>query len=447
MDFKKVAEEIVKNIGGKENISVMEHCATRLRIVVKDESKVLADNIKKIEGIGGYFLQSGQHQIIIGTGKVNKVFNIINSNGDIKTEGAKQEAYANLNPFQKGLRALADVFIPLIPVLVATGLCMGLRGFILQLGVTLSPEILTLSQVVTDTVFIFLPALVVWSTFKRFGGTPVIGMVLGLMLVAPMLPNAWEVASGAVEPLKIGIFRIEGFQGTILPALIVGIVGSHIEKWIKTWMPSVVDLVFTPFLTIVLGVLAAFFILGPIFTIVEEQVMFAIQTLLGLPFGIGGAFYGAIQQLLTVTGLHHSLMIVEANYLSTLGRNPLNSLGTASMAGQAGAALAYALSIKDKKDRALKLSSIVPCFFGITEPLLFGVTLIDTRIFISGMVGGAVAGAFAMIFDIAPSVMGVTFIPAIPAYLGNNLLGYLAMIVVGMGVGMLMTKILVKKSK
>lgn len=445
MDFNKIAQEIVLNIGGKDNISVLEHCATRLRIVVKDNSKVNTENLKNIKGIGGYFYQSGQHQIIIGTGKVNKVFNIINSDGTIKSDGAKESAYANLNPVQKILRSLADVFIPLIPVLVATGLFMGLRGFVMQLGLTLSPEVLTLSQVVTDTVFIFLPALVVWSTFRRFGGTPVIGMVLGLMLIAPMLPNAWEVASGAVEPLKVGIFRIEGFQGTILPALIVGIFGAHVEKWIKSWMPSIVDLVFTPFLTIVIGILAAFFVLGPIFIMVEDIIMMGVQSVIELPFGIGGAIFGGTQQALTVTGLHTSLMLIETSYLASKGVNPMNALITASMAGQAGAAIAYAMSIKDKEDRTLKLSSIVPCFFGITEPLLFGVTLSNTKVFISGMIGGAIAGAFAMLFNVAPSVMGVTFIPAIPAYLGNNLLGYLAMIAIGMGTGMIMTKILVKQ--
>lgn len=445
MDFNKIAQEIVLNIGGKDNISVLEHCATRLRIVVKDNSKVNTENLKNIKGIGGYFYQSGQHQIIIGTGKVNKVFNIINSDGTIKSDGAKESAYANLNPIQKILRSLADVFIPLIPVLVATGLFMGLRGFVMQLGLTLSPEVLILSQVVTDTVFIFLPALVVWSTFRRFGGTPVIGMVLGLMLIAPMLPNAWEVASGAVEPLKVGIFRIEGFQGTILPALIVGIFGAHVEKWIKSWMPSIVDLVFTPFLTIVIGILAAFFVLGPIFIMVEDIIMMGVQSVIELPFGIGGAIFGGTQQALTVTGLHTSLMLIETSYLASKGVNPMNALITASMAGQAGAAIAYAMSIKDKEDRTLKLSSIVPCFFGITEPLLFGVTLSNTKVFISGMIGGAIAGAFAMLFNVAPSVMGVTFIPAIPAYLGNNLLGYLAMIAIGMGTGMIMTKILVKQ--
>lgn len=445
MDYNLVAQLILKNVGGKSNIKVMEHCATRLRIVVRDDSQVNSEEIKNIEGVGGYFFQSGQHQIILGTGKVNKVFDILNKDGEIKTSGIKEEAYSNLNIFQKGLRSLADVFIPLIPVLVATGLFMGIRGFVLQLGVKLSPEFLTLSQVITDTVFIFLPALVVWSTFKRFGGTPAIGMVLGLMLIAPMIPNAWEVASGSVEPLQLGIFKIQGFQGTIIPALIVGIFGAFVEKWIKSWMPSAVDLIFTPFLTIIIGMFAGFLILGPLFSTIEHLVMNSIKSLLNIPFGIGGAIYGACQQILTVTGLHHSLMIVETSYLSTEGINPLNALGTASMAGQAGAAIAFALREKNKEKRALQFSSIVPCFFGITEPLLFGITLTNSKVFISGMIGGAVGGAFAKLFEIAPSVMGVTFIPAIPAYLGHNLFMYLAMIGVAMGTGILMTGILLKR--
>lgn len=445
MDYNLVAQLILKNVGGKSNIKVMEHCATRLRIVVRDDSQVNSEELKNIKGVGGYFFQSGQHQIILGTGKVNKVFDILNKDGEIKTSGIKEEAYSNLNAFQKGLRALADVFIPLIPVLVATGLFMGIRGFVLQLGVELSPEFLTLSQVITDTVFIFLPALVVWSTFKRFGGTPAIGVVLGLILIAPMIPNAWEVASGSVEPLQLGIFKIQGFQGTIIPALIVGIFGAFVEKWIKSWMPSVVDLIFTPFLTIIIGMFAGFLILGPLFSTIEHLVMNSIKSLLNIPFGIGGAIYGACQQILTVTGLHHSLMIVETSYLSTEGINPLNALGTASMAGQAGAAIAFALREKNKEKRALQFSSIVPCFFGITEPLLFGITLTNSKVFISGMIGGAVGGAFAKLFEIAPSVMGVTFIPAIPAYLGHNLFMYLAMIAVSMGTGILMTGILLKR--
>ncbi|GAK86105.1 PTS system, sucrose-specific IIB component and IIC component [Vibrio ponticus] len=222
----KIAVSLLNALGGKENIRALEHCATRLRVVVKDDAKVDADTIKKTAKVAGYFLQSGQHQVILGTGLVNAVHGEMTKLVDGELESTKGAAYENMSPFQKALRALADVFIPLIPVLVATGLFMGLRGFAQQLGVTFSPDVLTMTQVVTDTVFIFLPALVVWSAFQRFGGTPVVGMVLGLMLIAPMLPNAWAVASGDAERLSLGIFQVQGFQGTIIPALIVGIFGA-----------------------------------------------------------------------------------------------------------------------------------------------------------------------------------------------------------------------------
>ncbi len=405
----KIAVSLLNALGGQENIRALEHCATRLRVVVKDDAKVNAEAIKKTTKVAGYFLQSGQHQVILGTGLVNDVHAEMTKLIDGTLESTKGAAYENLSPFQKGLRALADVFIPLIPVLVATGLFMGLRGFAQQLGVTFSPDVLIMTQVVTDTVFIFLPALVVWSSFQRFGGTPVVGMVLGLMLIAPMLPNAWAVASGDAQRLSLGMFQVQGFQGTIIPALIVGIFGANLERWIKSWMPSVVALVFTPFLTITIGMLAGLLIIGPIFNIVEHGVMVSSETIVNLPFGIGGAIFGAFQQVLTVTGLHHSLMVVELNFLSTLKVNPLNALITASMAGQAGAAIAYTMSLKDKEQKALNYSSIAPCFFGITEPLLFGITLTNSKVFAAGMVGGAIAGAFATMMHIAPSVMGVTY--------------------------------------
>lgn len=441
---EKISKQILAAIGGKDNIVALEHCATRLRIVVKDNDLVAADVIKNIDKVRGYFYQSGQHQIILGTGLVDKIYALMTADAPASSASVKQSAYENMNWFQKSIRALADVFIPLIPVLVATGLFMGIRGFAEQLGFEFSPDVLVLTQVVTDTVFIFLPALVVWSAFNRFGGTPVVGMVLGLMLVAPMLPNAWDVASGGTEMLKIGFFNIQGYQGTIIPALIVGIFGANVERWIRRWMPAVVDLVFTPFLTILIGSMTALFIIGPIFTLVEHGIMNSANVIINLPYGIGGGILGAAQQALTVTGLHHSLMVVELNLLANGGVNPLNALITASMAGQAGAAIAYTLSLKDKKEKALKFSSIVPCFFGITEPLLFGVTLTNSKVFLSGMIGGAVAGIFAMLMHIAPPMMGITFLPAIPGYLGHGMALYLAMIAIAMIVGMIFTKLLVK---
>ncbi|WP_417880527.1 PTS transporter subunit EIIC [Vibrio sp.] len=444
MDNQTIAKKLLDAVGGYSNIKALEHCATRLRIVVADNDLIQADTIKTIDKVAGYFYQSGQHQIILGTGLVDKIYSLLKQDGQISDANVKQSAYQNMNIVQKCIRALADVFIPLLPVLVATGLFMGLRGFAQQLGVQFSPELLTMTQVVTDTVFIFLPALVVWSAFNRFGGTPVVGMVLGLMLVAPMLPNAWNVASGNAQVLTFGFFHVQGFQGTILPALITGILGASLEKWIRTWMPAMVDLVFTPFLTITVSVIIALFAIGPVFNLVEHGVMHSAEFIIALPFGLGGILFGGLQQLLTVTGLHHSLIVVELNFLSNTGVDPLNALITASMAGQAGAAIAFVMSIKDKKEKALKASSIVPCFFGITEPLLFGVTLTNSRVFISGMIGGAAAGAYAVMMNIAPSVMGVTFIPAIPAYLGHGLVHYLLMIIIGMLTGGILTKLLVK---
>lgn len=439
-----IATKLLAALGGKDNIRALEHCATRLRIVVTDNEKVDAATLKSTDKVVGYFFQSGQHQIILGTGLVNQIHGIMTKMVGDTGESAKGAAYDKLNPFQKGLRALADVFIPLIPVLVATGLFMGLRGFAEQLGLKLSTDWLIMSQMITDTVFIFLPALVVWSAFKRFGGTPVVGMTLGLMLIAPMLPNAWEVAAGTAQPLALGIFKIQGFQGTIIPALIVGIFGASVERWVKSWMPSVVDLVFTPFLTIIISVFAGLLFIGPVFNVVEHGIMTSANTLINLPFGLGGFIFGGLQQVLTVTGLHHSLMVVELDLLSSTGINPINAFITASMAGQAGAAIAYTMGLKDKKEKALKYSSIVPCFFGISEPLLFGVTLTNSKVFISGIIGGAVAGAFAAGMHIAPSVMGVTFLPAIPAYIGSGLGTYLAMIAMAMITAMITTKILVR---
>ena len=247
-----VAQEILKNIGGKENIKSMEHCATRLRLIVKDKSLINEKAIENIDGVRGQFFAAAQYQIILGTGFVNKVFAAMNGEG-VETGNVKEDAYSDMTLPQKISRTLGDIFVPIIPVLVATGLFMGLRGLLTNLGVEFSPTFNTLSEVLTDTAFIFLPALVAWSTMKKFGGTPVVGIVLGLMLVAPQLPNAWQVAGGA-DPIYISLLGISipivGYQGSVLPALVLGIIAAKLEKFIRKFMPDVLDLIFTPFLTL-----------------------------------------------------------------------------------------------------------------------------------------------------------------------------------------------------
>ncbi len=245
MSDKGLAKKIINGIGGKENIVSVQHCATRLRIVVGNKEQIDTQGIEALDKVKGSFFNAGQYQIILGTGLVNRVFNeVVEEIGEIEQHDErshKTETYGNV--FQRAIRMFADVFVPIIPVLVATGLFMGLRGLLTQeivlniFGLTsesIPAQLLTFTQVLTDTAFSFLPALICWSTFKSFGGSPVIGIVLGLMLVNPSLPNAYEVGQQVAEPLVFFNFiKVSGYQGSVLPAFFTGLVAVKVEKWIR----------------------------------------------------------------------------------------------------------------------------------------------------------------------------------------------------------------------
>lgn len=295
MDNKSIAEEILKNIGGKENVKSVAHCATRLRIIVVDKDKLNNDGVENIDKVKGCFFNSGQFQIILGTGLVDKVYaEFIKIVGE-ENKISLKEAKASGNKFQRAIRIFGDIFVPIIPVLVATGLFMGLRGLIVQeqvlaiLGLTSSDvpaSFITFTQILTDTAFAFLPALVCWSTFKTFGGNPVIGIVIGLMLVSNNLPNAYDVASGSAEPLKyFGFINVVGYQGSVLPAFITGILGANFEKLLRKYIPDVLNLILVPFLTLLVSVTLALFIIGPMFHSVENYILIIVEKILTLPLG------------------------------------------------------------------------------------------------------------------------------------------------------------------
>lgn len=335
---------------------------------------------------------------------------------------------SELNAMQKLSKVLGHIFIPIIPVLVATGLFIGLRGFIINLGFQLNPTIELFSEILTDTVFMFLPVLISWSTVKVFGGRPVIGIVLGLMLVAPQLPSAWEVGGG-VEPLRITILGInmslKGFQGSVIPALFVGIIAASIEKKLKKIVPEVLDLIVTPLITLLVSMFLGLLIIGPIMNGVEQYVLRAFTSFLSLPFGLGGLLIGGVNQVIVITGMHHALTALEIKLLAETGLNPFNAIITGAIAAQGAAALAVALKTKDKTRRSLYISSAVPAFLGIGEPAIFGVNLRLIKPFIFALVGGAASGAFASIINLAGSGMGITVIPGILLYLNENLIGYI----------------------
>lgn len=334
-----------------------------------------------------------------------------------------------MSMLQKISRTFGDVFVPIIPVLVATGLFMGLRGLLTNLGLLQTgTNFYLFSEVLTDTAFAFLPALVAWSTMKKFGGTPVIGIVIGLMLVSPSLPNAYNVAAGTQTPIYLSVLGLSipvvGYQGSVLPVLVLGIIASKTQKFLKKFVPDVIDLIVTPFLTLLISMVLGLLVVGPIMHTAELWVFGAIKSFMLLPYGIGGAVVGGIHQVIVVTGIHHAFSALEVELLSSTGVNPFNAMITCGIVAQGAAALAVALKTQDKKKRSLYISSAVPAFLGITEPAIFGINLRFIKPFVFGCIGGAVGGALAGILNMAGTGMGITALPGILLYM-NNIVGYL----------------------
>ena len=443
----RVAKLIEKYVGGMDNVRSAEHCATRLRLIINDKSRLDEKAIENIDGVKGQFFAAAQYQIILGTGFVDKVFAEFVKGVTFNSTSNKDAVYAQMTPIQKISRTLGDVFVPIIPVLVATGLFMGLRGAAQSLGIHFSENLLRMSQILTDTAFAFLPALVCWSTTKRFGGTPVIGIVLGLMLVAPQLPNAYAIAGGEAQPIPMDVFGLTvpvvGYQGSVLPALVLGIFAAKLQRWLKTFVPDIIDLIVTPFLTLLLSMLLGLLVVGPIMHTIEIGIFGAVQTFLQLPLGIGGFIVGGLQQVIVVFGVHHVFNALEVQLLATTGADPFNAIITGAIVAQGGAAVAVAMKTKDPKKRALYFSSAVPAFLGITEPAIFGINLRFMKPFLYALAGGACAGGVASIMHLAGTGMGITVLPGTLLYL-DHLLEYIIVNAIGFGIAFALTFTLFK---
>ncbi|HEU6166685.1 TPA: PTS glucose transporter subunit IIA [Streptococcus pneumoniae] len=444
MNNTEIAKSVIEAIGGKDNVSSVAHCATRLRIMVKDKEKIDTNRVENIEKVQGAFFNAGQFQIIFGTGTVNRIYDEVVSLGlptsttsEMKAEAAKQG-----NWFQRAVRTFGDVFVPIIPAIVATGLFMGLRGLLEAFGVVLPSDFLIYSKILTDTAFIALPALVVWSTFKVFGGNQTIGIVLGLMLISDSLPNAWEVAQGGeIVPIKFfGLVDVVGLQGSVLPAFIIGVVGANFEKWVRKYVPEVLDLLVTPFITLFVMSILGLFVLGPIFHQVEKVILSLTTTVLYLPFGLGGLIIGGTHQLIVVSGVHHIFNLLEINLLSATGQNPFNAIITAAMTAQGAAAVAIGVKTKSPKLKALTLPAALSAFLGITEPVIFGVNLRFRKPFVLSLLAGALGGALSALLGLAGTSNGITIIPGSMLYVGNGQLPqYLFMVAVSFALGFTFT--------
>lgn len=452
MDYRKTAQEIYDHIGKKENIISAAHCATRLRLVIGDNAKADKEYVENIEGVKGVFFAQGQMQIILGTGVVNKVYDEfiqIAGVSESSKEDLKKVAASRANPVQRLIKTLGDIFVPIIPAIVASGFLMGImealnfmvnNGF---LNIDTSGSIYTFAQLFSNTAYTFLPILIAYSGAKVFGANPYLGAVIGMIMIHPNLQNAWTVATEGVHATQkvwFGLYSIDmvGYQGHVIPVIIAVWVLAQIEKRLHKVVPAMFDLFVTPLVSVFVTGYLTLSVIGPIFVAVENGLLNGIQWLIALPFGIGSFIMGAFYAPTVVAGVHHMYTIIDLGQISKFGVTYWLPLASAANIAQGGATLAVALKTKDQKIKSMAVPSALSACMGITEPAIFGVNLRFGKPFVMGCVGGAVGALFASVTGLGATGTGVTGIFGILLCL-NNPVSYILMFVIAFGVAFVLT--------
>ena len=423
LDYRQAAQEILDAIGGPGNVVSAAHCATRLRLVLADDAKVDQAAVDNAAGAKGNFKASGQLQVIYGTGTVNKVYDEFIALGHItaatKAEVKEAAAQQQTNPFMRAIKLLGDVFVPIIPAIVASGLLLGImsalsfmdtNGFISLDTNNAWYQILNL---VSNTAFTFLQILIGYSAASAFGANPYLGAVMGMILINPGLQNANTVATeGVLQTYSVipGLYSIEwtGYQGHVIPIVIACGILAFIEKRLHKVVPEAFDLFVTPLVSVAVTAYVTMLAVGPVFVWAENAILGGIQFLLTLPLGLGSLIMGALYAPTVVTGIHQMYTTIDLGQIATYGVTYWLPLASAANIGQAGAALAVALKTKDVKVRSLALPSSLSAFMGITEPAIFGVNLRFFKPFVAGCIGGGLGAMFASIVGLAAAGTGVT---------------------------------------
>ena len=422
MDYKKTAEEIYQLLGGKENLVSAAHCATRLRIVLADTKKCDNDAIENVDGVKGTFFASGQLQVILGTGVVNKVYDefikIAGISGATKEE-VKQAAAEKTNWFQKAIKTIGDIFVPIIPAIVASGFLMGIMealNFMVNNGfiqIDTSSSIYVFAQLFSNVAYTFLPILIGFSAAKVFGGNPFLGAVIGMIMIHPDLQNAWTVASEGVQKTQevfFGLYSIDmvGYQGHVIPIMISVWVMSFLEEKLHKYVPAMLDLFVTPLVSVFVAGYLALAVIGPVFVVIENAIINGVQWLIAIPFGIGSFIMGGLYATTVVSGIHHMYTVIDIGQLAQYGLTFWLPLASAANVGQGGAALAVAFRSKNKKTKSVALPAALSACMGITEPVIFGINLRFLKPFIAGSIGGACGALYASIVHLGATGTGVT---------------------------------------
>lgn len=452
MDYRKVAEEIYEKVGKKENLISAAHCATRLRLVIADNGKCDSKAVEEIDGVKGVFFASGQLQIILGTGTVNKVYDeflkVSGMSAATKAE-AKQAAVAQQNVFKRAIKTLGDIFVPIIPAIVASGFLMGIMealNFMVGNGfVTMdtTSSVYVFAKLFSNVAYVFLPILIAYSAASAFGGNPYLGAVIGMLMIHPDLQNAWTVASQGVmvrQSVWFGLYEIDliGYQGHVIPVIIAVWVMCFIEKRLHKIIPEMFDLFVTPLVSVFVTGYLTYSVIGPVFVLIENSIINGIQWLIALPLGIGSFVMGALYAPTVVAGVHHMYTIIDVGQLAQFGVTYWLPLASAANLAQGAATLAVALKAKNARTKSMALPSAFSAFMGITEPAIFGVNMRYFKPFICGCAGGACGALFASIVKLGASGTGVTGIFGVLLCL-NMPMQYILMMAIAIGVSFVLT--------
>ena len=460
MDYRKTAQDILDHVGGSKNIASAAHCATRLRLVIADNSKADKEAIENVDGVKGVFEASGQLQIILGTGTVNKVFDefiaIAGITASTKAE-AKEAAAEKQNWFMKAIKLLGDIFVPIIPAIVASGFLMGImnsldfmnsNGF---LHINTHSSIYVFANLFSNIAYTFLQILIAFSAAKAFGANQYLGAVIGMIMIHPSLQNAYTVATEGVQQTQsvfFGLFKIDmvGYQGHVIPVIIAVWILAVIEKKLHKIVPEVLDLFVTPLVSVFVTGYLTLSIVGPIFVWAENAILGAIQWMLTLPLGIGSLIMGGLYAPTVVTGIHQMYTAIDIGQLAKYGVTYWLPLASAANVAQGAAALAVGIKSKDKKIKSLALPSSLSAFMGITEPAIFGVNLRFFKPFIAGCIGGGCGALYASLVHLGAKGTGVTGIFGILLCL-NQPLQYLIEMVIAVGVAFVISFLIYKDAE
>ena len=454
--YEAISEKITQLAGGRENIVGLAHCATRLRLVLADNEKADIKAMEEVDLVKGVFVAGDQVQIIFGTGLVNDVCEVMGelnhmntmSLGDLKTKAGQK-----MNPLQKALKALSDVFIEIMPGILAAALLTGLSSVLGNLPAVESNEtlygIVRLINISSGAIFGFLPLCVAYSTVKRFGGRPIMGIVIGCIMLSNSLADAYAAAQGTVDVTTLHIFgfnvELVGFQGGIIVALLIGIVTAKLDQFFEKKVPEMIRLLVSPLLTTLISSFLLFLLIGPIGRGLASGITAGLVWMtknLGI---VGYVVFSGVQQLIVITGLHHVFGAIETQLLVDTGRNFLNPLMSVAIIAQGGAVLGYMVrNLKNAKAKELCIPSFVSVLFGITEPALFGVNIRYRYPLAGGCIGGAVGGAIVYLTNLAALGFGTTVVPGIALADPTNhgYVNYVIAHLVALGVGFIATVIM-----